>query len=117
VAGVAAERTRREPGEVEAALKRLWREVGSRPEAAVVSGATGVKGITEEERAALAELAPGARLYASGDVVGHTMEAQAPFSVALAAALIASGQAHEAVATSVGHWRGEGVVRLTAASL
>jgi 3-oxoacyl-[acyl-carrier-protein] synthase II len=41
------------------------------------------------------------------------MEAQALFSVALATALIAAGQVREAVATSVGHWRGEGMVRLT----
>jgi len=40
------------------------------------------------------------------------MEAQALFSVALAAALIGVGETGEAVATSVGHWRGEGMVRL-----
>jgi 3-oxoacyl-[acyl-carrier-protein] synthase II len=115
VAGVAAERTRREPGDVEPALKRLWREVGAGSRQVVVSGATGVSGITQAEQGVLVELAPGARLHATGDVVGHTMEAQAPFSVALAAALVAAGEAGEAVATSVGHWRGEGVVRLTAA--
>jgi len=114
VAGVAAERTRRQPGDVDASLQRLWRAIGAGSEAAVVSGATGVKGVTDEERAVLAELAPRAPVYATGDVVGHTMEAQAPFSVALAAALIAAGEAREAVATSVGHWRGEGMVRLTA---
>ena len=76
-----------------------------------------MKGVTDEERGVLAELAPRAPVYATGDVVGHTMEAQAPFSVALAAALIAAGEAREAVATSVGHWRGEGMVRLTAVRL
>jgi 3-oxoacyl-[acyl-carrier-protein] synthase II len=113
VTGVAAERTRREPGEVEASLKRLWSKVGAGPETAVVSGATGVAAITEAEQAVLGELTPGARPYATGDVVGHTMEAQALFSVALAASLIAAGQARETVASSVGHWRGEGMVRLT----
>jgi 3-oxoacyl-[acyl-carrier-protein] synthase II len=113
VAGVAAERTRREPGDVEAALKRLWSEVGAGPDTVVVSGATGVRGITEEERTTLAEVGPGRTVHATGDVVGHAMEAQAPFSVALAAALIAAGEAQEVVATSVGHWRGEGMVRLT----
>ena len=113
VAGVAVERTRREPGDVTAALKRLWHEIGAGSDAVMVSGATGVGGITEEERTALAEVAPGRTVHATGDVVGHAMEAQAPFSVALAAALIAAGEAREAVATSVGHWRGEGVVRLT----
>jgi 3-oxoacyl-[acyl-carrier-protein] synthase II len=114
VAGVAAQRTRREPGDVEASLRRLWREVGVGSEAVVVSGATGVAAATEEERAALGALAPGARPYAIGDIVGHAMEAQALFSVALAAALIGAGEAREAVATSVGHWRSEGMVRLTA---
>jgi 3-oxoacyl-[acyl-carrier-protein] synthase II len=112
VAGVAAERTRRGPGEVEASLKRLWAAVGAGPETAVISGATGVAGITEAERAWLAETAPEAAVHTTGDAVGHVMEAQALFSVALAAALIGAGQAREAVATSLGHWRGEGMVRL-----
>ena len=112
MAGVAAERTRRQPGDVETSLKRLWREVEAGPSASLVSGATGVKGVTDEERSALSDLAPGARPSATGDLVGHTMEGQALFGVALATALIAAGQAREAVATSVGHWRGEGMVRL-----
>jgi 3-oxoacyl-[acyl-carrier-protein] synthase II len=112
VAGVAAERTRRGPGEVEASLKRLWEAVGPGPEAVVVSGATGVAGITEAERAALAKASPGGAIYATGDAIGHVMEAQALFSVALGAALIGAGGVREAVATSVGHWRGEGMVRL-----
>jgi 3-oxoacyl-[acyl-carrier-protein] synthase II len=41
------------------------------------------------------------------------MQAQVPFSMALGAALIATGEACEVVITSVGHWRGEGIVRLT----
>jgi 3-oxoacyl-[acyl-carrier-protein] synthase II len=44
------------------------------------------------------------------------MEAQAPIGVALAAALIADEKAQEALVTSVGHWRGEGAVRLTKVS-
>jgi len=112
--GVAVARTRREPGDVGASLTRLWREVEAGSEPAVVSGATGVKGVTEEERAALGALASGSRPYATGDAIGHVMEAQALFSVALAAALIGAGEAREAVATSVGHWRGEGLVRLMA---
>ena len=63
----------------------------------VISGATGVKGRTEEERAALDRLAPGARVLAVQDAFGHLMEAQAPVGVALAAAAIARGDAPEAV--------------------
>jgi 3-oxoacyl-[acyl-carrier-protein] synthase II len=80
-----------------------------------MSGATGIKGITEDEQAALTEIAPNAAIYATGDVIGHTMEGQAPAGIAIAAALIARGQSNEALVTSVGHWRGEGAVRLTRA--
>ena len=82
----------------------------------IISGATGVKDITDEEQAALTDLAPNAAIHASGDVIGHTMEGQAPAGVAMAAALIARGESTEALVTSVGHWRGEGSIRLTRAS-
>lgn len=115
VAEVVSGRTRREPGAVGRSLRALWRQAGVGPDAAVMSGATGVAGITAEERSALSELAPATTPRATGDVVGHTMEGQAPFGVALAAALIGAGEASEAVVTSVGHRRGEGVIRLTGA--
>jgi 3-oxoacyl-[acyl-carrier-protein] synthase II len=44
------------------------------------------------------------------------MEGQAPAGVAIAAGLIAKGQSNEALVTSVGHWRGEGAIRITKAS-
>ena len=113
VSGVGVERTRRQPGDVAASLARLWEQTGASSEAAVLSGATGVKGITEEERTALQKLARSSP-HALGDVIGHTMEAQVPCGVAIAAALIARGGTREAVVTSVGHKRGEGLVRLSA---
>jgi 3-oxoacyl-[acyl-carrier-protein] synthase II len=111
LAPVASDRSRRAPGSVRAAVTALAREVGGRPDL-VVSGATGAAGITQEEREAIETFAGSARLVASSDVVGHTMEAQAPFGVALAAAALAAGEASEALVTSVGHWRGEGAIRL-----
>jgi 3-oxoacyl-[acyl-carrier-protein] synthase II len=114
VAGVLADRGRRDPGRVSNALGDLASRLGAKPDV-VLSGATGVKGITEEEQEALRRLAPEAKLHATGDVIGHTMEGQAPAGVAMAAALIARGEAGEALVTSVGHWRGEGAVRLTKA--
>jgi 3-oxoacyl-[acyl-carrier-protein] synthase II len=114
VTGAAAERTRRAPGGVTASLARMWDMLGAGPEAIIVSGATGVADITEEEQAALRQLAPGARLYATGDIVGHAVEAQALIGTAIAAALIDTGEARDAVVTSVGHKRGEGLVRLAA---
>jgi 3-oxoacyl-[acyl-carrier-protein] synthase II len=112
VAAVAADQPRRRPGSVGESLARLWRQAGAELNGPVISGATGVAGVTEEEQAAIAALAPGATLYATGDLMGHTMEGQAPAGVALAAALIAEGAAAEAAVTSVGHRRGEGVIRL-----
>jgi 3-oxoacyl-[acyl-carrier-protein] synthase II len=112
IAGAAEERTRRAPGDVAGSLKRLWGAVGASPDATVISGATGVKGITEEEQTALLDVVPGQQPCATGDLIGHTMEAQAPAGVALAAALIGAGETGEAVVTSVGHKRGEGLVRL-----
>ncbi|MFL4990153.1 MAG: beta-ketoacyl-ACP synthase, partial [Microvirga sp.] len=114
LAGVGSERSKRQPGSVSQALGGLGTRLGAKPDV-VLSGATGVKGITDEEFEALTRLAPGTAIHATGDVIGHTMEGQAPAGVALAAALIAEGQAGEALVTSVGHWRGEGALRLTAA--
>jgi len=111
IAGVASDRSRRQPGSVEQALHALAKQLGGKPDV-VISGATGIKGITEEERAALRDIAPGKSVHATGDIIGHTMEGQAPAGVALAAGLIAGGGGSEALVTSVGHWRGEGAIRL-----
>jgi 3-oxoacyl-[acyl-carrier-protein] synthase II len=116
VAAVVSDRGRRASGSVGEALGRLWTQAGIGTQAAVISGATGVAGITGEERDALARLAPHGSPRATGDVTGHTMEAQAPAGAALAAALVARGEAPEAVVTSVGHHRGEGLVRIVPAA-
>ena len=116
VSGVESDRGRREPGTVRAAIERQWRRLGAATEAIVISGATGVTSLVAEERDALRTLAPGGQFHASGDVVGHLLEAQAPTGVALATALLDSGEGAEAVVTSVGHWRGEGSIRLTRAA-
>ena len=112
---IGADLARRQPGATAKMLEKLWAEIAPGPDAMVISGATGVQGRTEEERAALDRLAPGARILALQDAFGHLMEAQAPAGVALAAAAIARGDAPEAVVTSIGHQRGEGVIRLSRA--
>jgi 3-oxoacyl-[acyl-carrier-protein] synthase II len=114
IAGIASDRSRRKAGSIEGSLHALSKQLGAKPDV-VLSGATGIKGLTDEEQAALKDIAPGAAVHATGDLVGHTMEAQAPTGVALAAGLIAQGNAGEALVTSVGHWRGEGAIRLTKA--
>ncbi|AIQ93478.1 MULTISPECIES: beta-ketoacyl-ACP synthase [Methylobacterium] len=112
---VASDRTRRRPGSVADSLEALWRQAGLSGPDHVLSGATGVAPITAEEHAALARLAPGARLRALGDVIGHGLEVAAPFGTALGAALVAGGSAREVAVTAVGHRRGEGVLRLVPA--
>ena len=47
-------------------------------------------------------------IHATGDLVGHTIEARLRPASRSRPALIAAGKAGEALVTSVGHWRGEG---------
>jgi 3-oxoacyl-[acyl-carrier-protein] synthase II len=104
-------RSRREPGDVGRSLDRLWAEAEIGPDAYVLSGATGISEPTGEERDALARLAPGASVHATGDLVGHMMEAHAAAGAVLAVALVSHRDAPEAAVTAVGHHRGEGVAR------
>jgi 3-oxoacyl-[acyl-carrier-protein] synthase II len=115
VAGVASDRTRREPGSTGRAVTELAARLGAKPDV-VISGATGVAPITAEEAEALRDLAPRARLHTTGDITGHLMEGHAPAGLALAASLIGRGEAKEALVTAVGHRRGEGMIRVVAAS-
>ncbi|TXM67916.1 beta-ketoacyl-ACP synthase [Methylobacterium sp. WL69] len=111
---VRSDRTRREPGATARSVEALWRASGLETPDHVISGATGVTGITAEEGAALARLAAGIPITALGDVTGHTLEVTAPFGAALAAGLVAEGRAREVAITTVGHRRGEGVLRVCA---
>lgn len=112
----AADRSRRTPGAVEAALTKLIGGFGAiGPDTLAISAATGCAGITGEEAAALKAAAPAARRIATGDLVGHGVEAAFPVSVALAAIALSAGQAKEAIVTGAGHWRGEGAAHLVQA--
>lgn len=111
-----AARSRREAGTVQSALTTLlggFGPVGG--DMLAISAATGCAGITAEEAAAIAEAAPSARRIATGDLVGHGIEAAFPVSVALAAIALSAGQAKEAIVTGAGHWRGEGAAHLVQA--
>ncbi|MFC7395830.1 beta-ketoacyl-ACP synthase [Chelatococcus sp. GCM10030263] len=113
---VAADQTRRSIGAVSASVEQLWERAAGdfKPVGgAILSGATGIAGATEEERGALAKLMPGAPVHATGDFFGHMLEAQFPAGVALAAAAIKDNYFRQAVVTSVGHMRGEGLAFLT----
>ncbi|WID94309.1 beta-ketoacyl-ACP synthase [Bosea vestrisii] len=111
-----AHRSRRQPGSVAKALDELLAGFGPlAPDSLVISAATGCAGITDEEAAAIAKAVPQARRVAAGDLVGHSVEAAFPVSVALAAAALSTGAAKEAIVTGAAHWRGEGAARLVKA--
>ena len=111
-----AHRSRRQPGSVAKALDELLAGFGPlASDALAISAATGCAGITKEEAAAIAKAAPAARRVATGDLLGHAVEAAFPVSVALAAAALSTGAANEAIVTGAAHWRGEGAARLVKA--
>lgn len=112
LAPVMATRSRRAAGDVEQALRGALEGFCPAKDALAISAATGVAGITTEEASALAAFAT--KPIATGDLVGHAVEAAFPVSVALAAAALSAGQAREAVVTGAGHHRGEGAAHLTA---
>ncbi|WP_332681116.1 beta-ketoacyl-ACP synthase [Bosea sp. (in: a-proteobacteria)] len=113
---VGAHRSRRQPGSVAKGLDQLLAGLGPiAPDALAVSAATGCAGVTAEEAAAIAAAAPKARRVATGDLLGHAIEAAFPVSVALAAAALSTGAATEAIVTGAAHWRGEGAARLVKA--
>ena len=114
LAGVVSERTRRTPGALAAALARHWADArGERRRRRALRRDRGVAG--ERGRARLARRpgcgndprhrrprrpycgSPGAHRGGAGD------------------GTVCSGGAAEAVVTSVGHWRGDGAIRLTRA--
>ncbi|CAD5282860.1 3-oxoacyl-(acyl-carrier-protein) synthase II [Bosea sp. 62] len=111
-----AHRSRRQPGSVAKALDELLSGFGPiGANVLAISAATGCAEITDEEAAAIAKAAPKARRIATGDLVGHSIEAAFPVSVALAASALSTGAANEAIVTGAAHWRGEGAARLVKA--
>ena len=109
---VANDRVAGAPNSVSASLTRLIAEAGIERPDVVLSGATGLSDLAAEEIAGIQAALPGAGIRATGDVIGHPIEVAAPFGTALAAALCAFGSAREVAVTSVGHRRGEGVIRV-----
>jgi 3-oxoacyl-[acyl-carrier-protein] synthase II len=109
---VAADRHRRSPGSVGKLLSQMLAQAG--PANTVISGATGAAA-TGEELSSISAAVPKADVVMSGDLIGHGIEAQFPFGVALAAAGLGAGRLkNAAIVTSVGHARGEGLVRIEA---
>jgi 3-oxoacyl-[acyl-carrier-protein] synthase II len=131
LASVVSDRCRRQPGAIAESLRRLWAKLApSEAQAAIISGATGTEPATGEERAFLSEHA-GLAVRATGTHLGHGIEPQFAVNIALAAVALShevlfppcgaasfekpmTGPLRQAVVTSVGHWRGEGMALVEA---
>jgi 3-oxoacyl-[acyl-carrier-protein] synthase II len=123
---VQSDRVKRQPGAISAALARMWTAVSPQitpGRAAVISGTCGTEPATAEERAWLSTV-PALPARATGTYLGHGFEPQFVMNVALAAVALGreklfapssgfeaamDGPLAQAVVTSIGHWRGEGM--------
>lgn len=131
---VVADRARRgNPGAITATLEKLWSQLKVKSgTAAIITGATGASGVTAEERAFL-KAHRDIAVRATGTSFGHIMEAQFPIGLALAALSISRGVLFppndssgveidmskpptQIVVIAAGHWRGEGMALVEAAS-
>jgi 3-oxoacyl-[acyl-carrier-protein] synthase II len=135
VSRVVSDRSARKPGATTALLERMWSGLAPQLAAgrhAIISGATGAEPATSEERDFLGAH-PGVPVRATGTHIGHGMEAQFSMNVALATVALSHGKLFspaqgseierpmqepldQVVVTGVGHWRGEGMALIEAAS-
>lgn len=124
---VLSSRNLRKPGEAEATLRSEWTEIAGRvqkDQAVLISGASGAEPATSEERKVLSEI--GLPVRATATHIGNGMEAQFLANIALGCQALRSGTLFpgsgsgdtgeapqggikQALVTSVGHWRGEGL--------
>jgi 3-oxoacyl-[acyl-carrier-protein] synthase II len=121
---VASDRNKRQPGEIEATLRREWNTISGeidRAHAAVISGAAGLQPVTAAEQTMLKEI--GLPVRNTGTYVGHGVEAQFVANLGIATAVLEHGtlfapagtgdtgssppDISQVVVTSVGNWRGE----------
>jgi 3-oxoacyl-[acyl-carrier-protein] synthase II len=131
LSAVLSDRSRRNAGDVEAAMTRMWQALGVPDSGTViVSGATGVEPATGEERAFLARH-PDLAVRATGSYLGHGPEPQFAMNIALAAVALGRGTLFQpgddsgverptqgpfqrVVVSAIGHWRGEGMALVEA---
>jgi 3-oxoacyl-[acyl-carrier-protein] synthase II len=122
---------RKQPGAVTKSLEALWPKLGVLTDNGnLITGATGVEAVTAEEKAFLHQH-PGFAVRSTGTAFGHTMEAQFPLGLALAALSISrgalfppndptgfevekSGTPTQIVVVGAGHWQGEGMALVEA---
>ena len=127
LAVVLSSRNPRQAGQTAADLREQWGAIAGSVKkecAVVISGASGAEPATTEERDALTEI--GLPVRATATHIGNGMEAQFIANIALGCQAVHSGQLFagsgsgdtgdtpakgicQALVTSVGHWRGEGL--------
>ncbi len=126
ISSVCSDRNRRQPGDIEAALRRQWDTIAAqvdRAHAGVISGAAGLEPATSAERAVLMQI--GLPVRNTGTYIGHGVEAEFTANLGIACAALAHGKLFaptgtgdvgssppdmsQIVVTSVANWRGEGL--------
>ncbi|MFN6986462.1 MAG: beta-ketoacyl-ACP synthase, partial [Rhizobium oryzihabitans] len=126
---IEGDRGSRDEGKMEKRMERLLAPAKDSAATVVFSGASGYDEVTQREKDILEKALPQAVIRGFGGVTGHGLEAQFPLGLALAALTLESGAkvpafdagaekpmgeaASEAVVTTVGHVRGEGVAVLS----
>ncbi len=126
---IEGDRGSRDDGKMEKRMERLLAPATDSAATVVFSGASGLDDVTAREKHILEKTLPKAAIRGFGGVTGHGLEAQFPLGLALAALTLESGArvptfdanaekpmgeaATEAVVTTVGHVRGEGVAVLS----
>ncbi len=122
---------RKQPGAVTQSLEAMWPKLGVLADNGnLITGSTGAEPVTSEEKAFLARH-PGFAVRATGTMFGHTLEAQFPLGLALAALSISRGALFppndptglevekpdaptQIVVMGTGHWQGEGMALVEA---
>ena len=128
---VAADRAILAAGAVQRTLESLWAKLApAEDNVAVITGVTGAEPVTAEERAFL-QSRKTIPVRATNTMFGHTLEAQFPLGLALAALSLSRGEMFpsndstgleieiagapdQIVVVGTGHWRGEGMALLEA---
>ena len=130
---VSGHSSRTTPGRVESSLENLWASLGATENAtAIYTAATGA-GVAAAEEEAFLSAHGNIPVRAVGTSFGHLTEAQFPLALALASLSVSRGEMVppndrsgretetnemplQIAAVGVGHWRGEGMALVEAAS-
>ena len=124
LAGVTADHGKRTPELIKKRLDGIFSELDVKDQVSVMSGASGVAEVTSSEKEWLAQKLDSPAVRAYGSLTGHSVEAQFPMGIALAAIAAknrdfyapleelerpVSNVAHDILVTTLGYSRAEGL--------